>query len=68
MTKPTTHQGTPNIERDGELPESDNPSDHCDFGYVLVKQLKENGVAEAHPKRQSELEGQFDPAEHWGKA
>ena len=57
MTKPTTDQGTPNIERDGELPESDNPSDQCDFGYVLVKQRKENGGGEAHPKRQCELEG-----------
>jgi hypothetical protein len=55
----------------GSEPESDDPSDQCDFGYVLVysrAELKKNGVGEAHPKRQSELERQFDPADHRGKA
>ena len=71
MTKPTTRQRTLNTEREGESQESDNPSDCCDFGYVLVDsgaQLRRNGVGEARPKPQSDREREFDPADHWGKA
>jgi hypothetical protein len=69
MTKPTSSQGAPNPQFDDASPETDNPSDCCDFGYVLVQaRLKMNGAGEAHPKPKSDGDRQYDPAEQWGKA
>ena len=71
MTKPATDQDTPKTKLARASPEFDKPSDCCDFGYdlvVSVVQFKSNGVGETNPKPQSNRHGQFDPAEHWGKA
>ena len=71
MTGPVTRQRTSNTERDGASPESDNPSDCCDFGYILRKSgaaPRKSGVGEPFRNLKTERDGQFDPVEHWGKA
>ena len=69
--KETTKGEGPNRGRDDPSPESENPSDCCDFGFVLLdtgRQLSWNGISEAHPRPQPGRDRQFDPAEQWGKA
>ena len=68
MTKATTGPGNPNTACDRATPESDNPSDLCDFGYVLLTgpQLSiklEEQRSEPSPVRDPQL----DPADHWGR-
>ena len=59
-------EADPNKERDHP-----SPVDCCDFGYVLLgtgAQLRRNDTSESRPRRRSGQDGEFDPAEQWGKA
>ena len=65
------HQRTLDTARDEASPEFDNPSDCCDFGYVLMDSgvlLRKNDVGQEHRKQKSVRDGQFDPLHHWGQA
>ena len=65
-----TRQVIPNTERDGTSPESDDPSDFCDFGFVLIEsraKVVKNSVAEAPATQQSRRDREYDPADHWGR-
>jgi hypothetical protein len=66
MKKPTINQGT--LHRDGVSPESDDPSDNCDFGYVLVEsqpKLKRDGSGTGSETGVRAGTTRFDPMEDW---
>ena len=51
---------------DQTSPEMDDPSDCCDFGYVLALAIPKL-AKDSYTEKRFVQDRPFDPADHWGK-